>query len=350
MDKVSRSRDSRIVAAGIDAAKSTFSFCGVDRARSIVLERTMNRARLLALFANLAPCMVGLEACSGAHQLARELSALGHTVRIIAAKFVAPHRTSGKNDRNDARAIVDALLHPRTRFVPIKTLEQQALLSLQRARHGYVCERTALVNRIRGLLAEFGITLPKSVDRLRKLGPAAAEALPPLAREVIAELQAHLRVLDERIGHYDRQQRLLVRQSEPAQRLDEILGVGPVTALSTVATIGNGTEFKNGRQFTAWMGLVPRQWTTGGKVRLGHITKTGDAYLRTLYVQAAKAALTSAHRRRDRLSRWALAVRARRGYGKAVVALAAKLARIAWTLLSKGDRFRPEGLAVARPA
>jgi transposase len=235
-------------------------------------------------------------------------------------------------------------------FVPIKTVEQQALLSLQRARQGYVCERTALVNRIRGLLAEFGITLPKSVDRLRKLGPAAAEALPPLAREVIAELHAHLRVLDERIGHYDRQQRVLVRQSEPAQRLDEILGVGPVTALSTVATIGNGTEFKNGRQFTAWMGLVPRQWTTGGKVRLGHITKTGDAYLRTLYVQAAKAALTSAHRRRDRLSRWALAVRARSGYGKAVVALAAKLARIAWTLLSKGDRFRPEGLGVARPA
>jgi transposase len=147
----------------------------------------------------LPPCTIGLEACSGAHQLARELAQLGHTVRIIAAKFVAPYRTSGKNDRNDARAIVDALLHPRTRFVPVTTLEQQALLSLLRARHGYVCERTALVNRIRGLLAEFGVTLPRSVDRLRKLGTAAAETLPALAREVIAELLAHLRVLDERI-------------------------------------------------------------------------------------------------------------------------------------------------------
>jgi transposase len=174
---------------------------------------------------------------------------------------------------------------------------------------------------------------------------------------VIAELLAHLRVLDERIAHYDRQQRMLVRQSEPSQRLDEILGVGPVTALSTVASVGNGTEFENGRQFTAWMGLVPRQWTSGGKVRLGHITKTGDVYLRTLYVQAAKSALLSAHRRRDRLSRWALAVQARRGFGKAVVALAAKLARTAWAAphaqrselkasvnnaLLGGDKGRPE--------
>lgn len=346
MDKISRSQEPRIVAAGIDAAKSTFSVCGLDGARRIALERTINRARLIVLFANLPPCAVGLEACSGAHQLARELTAMGHTVRIIAAKFVAPHRTSGKNDRNDARAIVDALLHPRTRFVPVKSLEQQALLSLQRARHGFVCERTALVNRIRGLLAEFGVTLPRGVEQLKKLG-AAAEALPGLARELFADLHAHLRVLDERIAHYDRQTRLLARQSEPAQRLDEILGVGPITALSTVATIGNGAEFSNGRQFSAWMGLVPRQWSTGGKARLGHITKAGDAYLRMLYVQAAKAAVLAAHRRRDRLSRWALAVRARRGFGKAVVALAAKLARIAWALLNKGGRFRPEGLAAA---
>lgn len=346
MDKVSRSQGPRIVAAGIDAAKSTFSVCGVDEARRIALERTMSRARLVSLFANLPPCTVGLEACSGAHQLARELTAAGHTVRIIAAKFVAPHRTSGKNDRNDARAIVDALLHPRTRFVPLKSLEQQALLSLQRARHGFVCERTALVNRIRGLLAEFGVTLPRGIEQLKKL-TAASETLPALARELFADLQAHLRLLDERIAHYDRQTRALARQSEPAPRLDEILGVGPITALSTVATIGNGAEFKNGRQFSAWMGLVPRQWSTGGKVRLGHITKAGDAYLRMLYVQAAKAALLAAHRHKDRLSRWVLAVRARRGYGKAVVALAAKLARIAWALLNKGGRFRPETLAAA---
>jgi transposase len=335
------------VAAGIDMAKSTFSVCGLDAVHRVVLERTMNRARLMELFANMAPCVVGVEACSGAHQLARELTALGHTVRIIAAKFVAPHRTSGKNDRNDARAIVDALIHPRTRFVPVKSEEQQALLSLQRARCGFVEERTALVNRIRGLLAEFGVTLPVRIEKVRHGALRAAQRLPTLARQVIEQLHAHLLILDERIGQYDRQLRELARHSEAATRLTEVVGIGPVTAIATVAMIGNGREFKNGRQFTAWMGAVPRQYSTGGKTRLGPITRHGDVYLRSLYVQCAKALLAVAPRRKDHLSRWALAVRARRGFGKAVVAVAAKLARIAWAILAKGERFRVQAPAPA---
>jgi transposase len=344
MDKLSASAGVAVVAAGIDTAKSTFSVCGLDTAHHVVLERTMNRAKLIELFARLVPCTVGIEACSGSHQLARELTRLGHTVRIIAAKFVAPHRTAGKNDRNDARAIVDALVHPRTRFVPVKSEEQQALLSLQRARAGFVAERTALGNRIRGLLAEFGVTLPVGIGKVRHGALAAAQRLPLLARQVIEELHAHLRVLDQRIGQYDRQLRELARQSEAASRLMEVLGIGPVTALTTVAMVGNGHEFKNGRQFTAWMGIVPRQYSTGGKPRLGHITRHGDVYLRALFVQAAKALLAVAHKHKDRLSQWALAVRARRGYGKAAVAVAAKLARIAWAILAKGERFRLQAL------
>jgi len=350
MDKTSGSQGATVVAAGIDTAKSTFSVCGVDLARRTVLERTLNRGRLVELFAKLAPCTVGLEASSGAHQLARELTALGHTVRIIAAKFVAPHRTSGKNDRNDARAIVDALLHPRTRFVPVKSEEQQALLSIQRARQGFIEERTALANRIRGVLAEFGVTLPVRIEVVRHRAVAAAQRLPVLAAQVIQELHAHLVVLDERIGRYDRQLRALVRHSEPASRLTEVLGIGPVTAMTSVAMVGNGREFKNGRQFSAWLGMVPRQYSTGGKTRLGPITRRGDVYLRSLFIQCAKALLAVAHRRNDRLSRWALAVRARRGFGKAVVAVAAKLARIAWAILAKGERFRPEPLVSAASA
>jgi transposase len=342
MDKISASQERTVVAAGIDTAKSTFSVCGLDAAHRVVLERTLNRVKLMELFANLAPSKVGLEACSGSHQLARELIALGHTVRIMAAKFVAPHRTSGKNDRNDARAIVDALLHRRTRFVPVKSQEQQALLSLQRARAGFVEERTALVNRIRGLLAEFGVTLPVKIEKVRHGALRAAQRLPLLARQVIEQLHAHLLVLDERIGLYDRQLRELARQSEPATRLMQILGIGPVTAMTTVAMVGHAREFKNGRQFSAWLGLVPRQYSTGGKTRLGPITRRGDVYLRMLFIQGAKALLAVASRRNDRLSRWALAVRARRGFGKAAVAVAAKLARIAWAILAKGERFRAQ--------
>ena len=367
MDKGNAMRATKVVVAmGIDTAKSTFSVCGVDGGQRVVLERTLTRAKLRELMANMPPCLVGMEACSGSHQLARELIALGHTVRIMAAKFVLPHRSSGKNDRNDARAIVDALVHPRTRFVPVKSEEQQALLSVQRARAGFVAERTALANRIRrhvdpaigegGLApALLGQFRERDVVLLKELRAEIQVAVidgvherlaqrdrDPHPGPLIEELHAHLLVLDERIGGYERQVREQARQSEAASRLMEVLGIGAITAMSTVALVGNAREFKNGRQFAAWLGLVPRQHSTGGKTRLGAITREGDVYLRALYVQCAKALLAVAGRRKDRLSQWALAVQARRGFGKAAVAVAAKLARIAWALLAKGERFRAQ--------
>ncbi|MGH6629722.1 MAG: IS110 family transposase, partial [Burkholderiales bacterium] len=281
-----------------------------------------------------------MEACSGAHDWARRFQALGHTVRIMASRFVAPYRKSGKNDGNDAEAICEAVCRPNMRFVPVKSAEQQAVLSLHRVRQGFVEERTATINRIRGLLAEFGVVLPGRAVEVRRGAARAAEGLPALARHAIEDLLEHLRALDERISAYERELEHLARANEAATRLMTIVGVGPITALATVASVGPAHEFANGRQFAAWLGLVPRQWSTGGKTRLGHITKRGDAYLRTLLIMGARAALQMAARRTDKLSRWALALKARCGYHKAVVAIAAKNARIIWALLARGTTFR----------
>lgn len=259
----------------------------------------------------------------------------------MAARFVAPYRRSGKNDGNDAEAICEAVRRPSMRFVPVKSAEQQAILSLHRVRQGFVEERTATINRIRGLMAEFGAVLSNRATEVRRGAAACAEQLPALARQAVADLLSHLASLDERIAAYDRELEALARASEAASRLMTVPGVGPLTALATVASVGNAREFENGRQFAAWLGLVPRQWSTGGKTRLGHITKRGDAYLRTLLILGARAALQMAARRGDRLSRWAMALKERVGYHKAVVALAAKNARIVWALLAAGTVFKP---------
>jgi transposase len=294
----------------------------------------------MGFIAQLPPCLIGLEACSGAHEWARQFQALGHTVRIMAPRFVTPYRRSGKNDGNDAEAICEAVQRPSMRFVPVKSVEQQATLTVHRVRQGFIEERTATINRIRGLMAEFGIVLPARAAEVKRGAHAAAEALPDLARRAVSDLLAHLVILDERIAGYDRELEALARTSDSAQRLMSVPGVGPLTALATVATVGNAHEFRDGRQFAAWLGLVPRQWSTGGKSRLGHITKRGDAYLRTLLIMGARAALQMAAQRSDKLSRWAMAVKERRGYHRAVVALAAKNARILWALLTRESQFR----------
>lgn len=286
-------------------------------------------------------CVIGMEACSGAHEWARRFQELGHTVRIMAARFVAPYRKGGKNDGNDAEAICEAVGRPSMRFVPVKSVEQQALLTLHRVRQGFVEERTATANRVRGLLAEFGIVLPAKMAELRRGAAPAAESLPALARHAAEDLLEHLRILDARINAYERELQALASANDSAVRLMTIGGVGPLTALAVVASVGSAREFSNGRQFAAWLGLVPRQWSTGGKTRLGRITKRGDAYLRTLLIMGARAALQMAARRDDRLSRWAIAIKERCGYHKAVVALAAKNARIMWALLARGTTFKP---------
>jgi transposase len=330
----------QITTVGIDLAKNVFSLHGVDGAGQTVLRRTVRRDRLAETVAALPRCLIGMEACSGAHEWGRRFQAHGHTVKLMAPKFVAPYRKSDKNDGNDAEAVCEAVTRPNMRFVPVKSTEQQALLALHRVRQGFVVERTAVINRLRGLLSEFGVVLPLRSVTVRRQAAQAAEGLPELARRAISDLLEQLRLLDERIDAYDRQIEAQARLSEPARRLMKIRGIGATTALAIVATVGNAREFKNGRQFAAWIGVVPGQYSTGGKSRLGHISKRGDAYLRNLLVQGARSVLQTAGAHQDRLSRWALELQSRRGYYRALVAIANKNARIAWALLAKHEELR----------
>jgi transposase len=329
-----------VTTVGIDLAKNVFSLHGVNAQGREVLRRTVRRGQLMALVAQLPPCLIGLEACSGAHEWARQFGAFGHTVRLMAPKFVAPYRRGGKNDGNDAEAICEAVSRPSMRFVPVKSAEQQAVLALHRVRQGFVEERTATLNRIRGLLAEFGHVLPQRAVEVRRRLPSLLEQLPALAARALGDLQAHVRVLEQNILDYERELAQLSRADARAQRVQELYGVGPLTASAIIACVGSAHEFDNGRQFAAWLGLVPRQFSTGGKTRLGHITRRGDPYLRTLLIMGARAVMQAATRREDRLSRWALSVRERRGYHRACVAIAAKNARIVWALLAKDEPLR----------
>jgi len=329
----------QVTTVGIDLAKNVFTLHGVDAAGNTVLRKTVRREKVMELVAALPPCLIGMEACTGAHEWARRFSAYGHRVGIMMARFVAPYRKSSKNDSNVAEAICEAVSRPIMRFVPVKSAEQQAILSLHRVRQGFIEQRTATLNRIRGLLAEFGVVLPQRPEQVRRAAVLVAEALPALARDAIADLREHLAYLDERISGYERQLIALAKQHEPARRIQDVCGVGPLTASALTASIASGHEFPNGRQFAAWLGLVPRQYSTGGKTRLGRITKRGDAYLRTLLMLGARAVLHSVAQKTDRLSRWAIAVRARRGYHRAIIAVAAKNARIIWALLANNRSY-----------
>jgi transposase len=320
---------------GIDLAKNTFSVHGVDAKGRVVVRRTISRSQLPEMVAQLPPCLIGMEACSGAHEWARQFGCFGHTVKLMSPKFVAPYRKSGKNDGNDAEAICEAVTRPNMRFVPVKSVEQQANLGLHRVRQGFLEERTGTLNRIRGLIAEFGYVLPNGPEHIRRGIPAIIDALPARVAHCVRDLLEHAERLANKVLEYEREIRLRVRDNELARRAQTRQGVGPITASALIATVGNGHDFKNGRQFAAWLGLVPCQYSTGGKTRLGHITKRGDPYLRTLFVMGARSVLQRAARESDPLSRWARAVQARRGYHRACVAVAAKNARVTWALLAK---------------
>jgi transposase len=332
-----------ILYVGIDLAKNVFAVHGVDEhGRPALVRASVPRAKLHALIASLAPCTIGMEACSGAHHWARLFAALGHTVRLMAPKFVTPYRLSGKRgktDAADAAAICEALQRPNMRFVPVKSLEQQATLTLHRVRQGFVEQRTALINRIRGLLSEFGIVMPLKASTVRHQAAATLEDLPGWANTAIGDCLSELHRLDERIAQYDRHIAQQAHQDARACALMRLHGIGETTATAIVAMVGNGHEFACGRQFAAWLGLVPGQYSSGGKTRLGHITKAGDGYLRSLLVLGARSVLNAAKGRTDALSGWALALQERRGYWRAVVAIAAKNARMAWAMLSRGEGF-----------
>ena len=332
-----------ILTVGIDLAKNVLALHGVNEAgKPELLQPRVPRAKLHALVAALPPCTIGIEACSGAHHWARLFQAHGHSVRLIAPKLVTPYRMSGKrgkNDAADAAAICEAVSRPNMRFVPVKTVEQQSRLMVHRAREGYVQQRTATLNRIRGLLSEFGVVLPLKAEVVRREACNHLEDLPGYANTVIGDLLSEVHHLDERIKQYDRHIRTMARDCTAAQQLMQLTGVGETTATAIVAMVGNAHEFDSGRQFAAWIGLVPGQYSSGGKSRLGRITKAGDAYLRSLLVLGARAVLNAAANKADSLSRWAMALRQRRGYWKAVVAIAAKNARMAWAVLTKGESF-----------
>jgi transposase len=322
-----------ITTVGIDLAKATFSLHGVDESGQVLLRRTIKRGQLQELVAKLPRCLIGMESGSGAHQWARDFQALGHEVKLMSPRFVAPYRHGDKNDGNDAEAICEAVRRPNMRFVPVKSLEQQAVLCLHRVHKGFIEERTSTLNRIRGLLAEFGYVLARRASVVRRAVPALLDQLPVHPARCLRDLLDHVRALDERIKAYGHQIAQHAKSDARAQLIQRRRGIGPMTASAYVANLGDGSEFKNGRQVVAWLGMVPKQHSTGGKIRLGQITRRGDRYLRTLLILGARSVLQRASRESDPFSQWALALRERRGYHRACVAIAAKNARVAWAML-----------------
>jgi transposase len=329
---------------GIDLAKNLFQVHGVDGQGRTVLERQLRRRQLLQFVAQLRPCLVAMEACGGAHYWAREIAKRGHEVRLMSPRFVRPYVKSNKNDARDAEAICEAVGRPSMRFVAVKSQAQQDMLALHRVRSLLIGERTALMNQMRGLLAEYGIVVTQGVAPLRRalaliLGDHE-NGISQLLRELLAEMSERLRWLEERLKRYDQRIAECARTDERAGRLMAVEGVGPLTATALIAAVGNARQFRSGRELSAWLGLVPRQHSSGGRSALLGISKRGDRYLRTLLIHGGRAALRFAARKRDPRSRWIEAVRERRGANIAAVALANKNARVLWALLARNEDYR----------
>lgn len=332
-----------VTTIGIDLAKNTFSVSGCNAHGKVLFRKSLHRDKLLAFMAQQPPCLIGMEACSGAHHWARLFQAQGHTIGIMAPKFVTPFRKGGKNDGNDAVAIAQAVAHPEMHFVAVKSPEQQAALCLHRLREGLVQDRTAQVNRLRGLLSEFGIIIPQGFGEARRAIPVILadtdNALPGLARRLLHDAHEHLEHIHQQVLAHDREIEAIARLNENARRLTAIPGIGPVTATALIATVGDFRQFRNGRQFAAWLGLTPRQFTTGGKTRLGRITKQGDTYLRTLLIHGARAVVARREQKEDAVGEWIKALVNRAGFKRAAVALAAKQARVIWAIMTKNAEY-----------
>jgi len=337
----------KLTTIGIDLAKNVFQVHGVDERGKAVLKKQLKRAQMLPFFANLTACRIGMEACGSAHYWARKLEGLGHTVQLIAPQYVKPFVKRNKNDAADAEAICEAMMRPNMPTVPIKTIEQQAILSVHRARQGFVKARTAQANQIRGLLAEYGIVIAKGIGHIAKRVPQILEdgenGLPGSFRLLIGRLADHLKELDRQVGELEVQIELWHKQSAASQKLAKIPGIGPMTASATVASVGDARNFKSGRQLAAWLGIVPRQHSTGGKSTLLGISKRGDSYLRTLLIHGARAVIRVAERKAD-ADPWLRNLLTRRHKNVAAVALANKNVRTIWALLAH-DRDYEAGYA-----
>lgn len=343
-----------ITTVGIDLAKSVFQVHALDERGKSVLRKTLKRAELVNFFAKRVPCLIGMEACGSAHFWARKLSELGHTVKLMAPQFVKPYVKTNKNDARDAEAICEAVARPNMRFVAIKSVEQQALLGLHRARQGFVAARTAQANQLRGLLSEFGVVIPRGIGCLERRLPEILEdaqnGLSSTSRALFARLFSHFRALDRQVDELDVQIKQWHRDSAASQRLETIPGIGPITASALVGSIGDARSFKNGRQLAAWLGLVPRQASSGGKERLLGISKRGDTYLRTLLIHGARSVLLRLKRQPDQAEGWLARLMQRRNPNIAAVALANKNARIVWAVLAHERDYQAGYLkAVACP-
>lgn len=329
---------------GIDLAKQVFQIHGVDRDGKTVVRKQLRRSQMLAYFRKLPAILIGMEACGSAHYWARELSKMGHDVRLMSPQFVKPYVKSGKNDANDAEAICEAVGRPNMRFVAVKSVEQQVLQAEHRIRARLIKARTALSNEIRGLLGEFGIVLPASLAKLRQAIPELLEdgenGLLGDFRRLLEQLGEELRKLDDHIKAYDARIAQRAKGDERIKRLLAVEGIGPVVASALVSAVGDAKQFSKGRDMAAWLGLTPSQHSSGGKSRLGHISKRGDKYVRMLLIHGARAALKAAENKEDGRSRWVTGLAKRRNKNIATVALANKNARIAWSILSREETYR----------
>ena len=344
----------KITTIGIDLAKTVFQVHGVDERGKVLLRKQLKRKDVAVFFSNLEPCLTGMEACGSAHYWGRTLSALGHTVRLMAPQFVKPYVKTNKSDRNDAEAICEAVGRPNMRFVPIKSAEMQAVLALHRARQGFVKARTAQANQIRGLLSEFGIVIAKGIGHIGKRVPEILEdgenALPGMMRQLLRRLGENLKEMDEQVSELERQIKLWHRDNEQSSKLEAIPGIGPITASAFVATVGDVKSFKNARQVPAWLGMVPRHEGTGGKATMGGISKRGDVYLRTMLIHGARTVVAQLERKRDASDGWLQKLVARRNKNIAAVALAAKNARIAWAVLAHERSYERDYVATRAAA
>ena len=333
-----------ITTLGIDLAKNVFQICAMNRAGRVIQTKRLKRSELMKFIVQLKPCLIGIEACSSSFHWAREFSKHGHNVKLIAPQYVKPFVKTNKNDFNDAEAIAEAVQRPQMHFVPLKSVEQQSVQALHRVRSRLVHERTALMSEIRGLLAEFGIVIKTGTASLRKELPQLMEdadntQLTMIMRDIVAEIYNELISLDERVKRFDQKIERVFKQSEIAQRIAEVEGIGVLSATALVAAVGDATNFKSGRQMAAWLGLVPRQASSGSKTKLMGISKRGDAYIRTLLIHGARSAALRVGEKSDRRSTWVREKMKTRGPNKTYVALANKNVRVIWKLMTSGESY-----------
>ncbi|QFU20457.1 IS110 family transposase [Shewanella eurypsychrophilus] len=334
----------KITTVGLDIAKSVFHFVGVNRAGKLVRKKMIKRTELIHFFSQVEPCLVVMEACGGANYWAREFQKMGHEVKLIAPQYVVPYRQGNKNDYNDAFAIAEAAQRPNMRFVQPKPVEQQDVQMLHRMRERLNKQSTALVNQVRGMLAEYGIVIAKGKASFRSKLPDLLEnadnALTVKGRSIFYQLYEEFTDIDTRLKNCDTQVLQETKSNHVCLRLEAVPCIGPVTATAFYAAAGNGKDFTNGRHFSAWCGLVPKQRSSGGKDNLLGISKRGNAYLRTLFIHGARAVLRHSNGKVDRFSRWAVALVERRGFNRACVAVANKLARIAWVIAAREEEYQ----------